>query len=168
MTDFVAMARTNFFQVLDPGALFDRLAVFDDLQIVADGQREIHSSCHEQMQVCLIAPDGFPTFETDDSSDEDVQIDLPSIVAPFLAPGEVAVFWEIGWEGLRQLHATAAVVDDLGNHETQGFSDLADRAGRMRQARQRDIGLQKVHPVFRPFRRVFGSRVGKPPDDLCD
>lgn len=119
MANYTADARTNYFRVKDEDAFRKAMEPYD-------------VSVHTRDQYfCLLADqgdcNGWPSWIIG-PNDEDIEVDLPQIVAPHLCDDSVAVFIEVGAEKLRYLVGHANAVDSTGKecHITlDGIYDLA-------------------------------------------
>jgi hypothetical protein len=122
MSHYVAVARSNYFNVRDVDALVDALP--DCIELVK-GDRPATRGL-----VALLSrgDGGWPTSIYDEDSDEDVEIDVARIVAAHLVDGSVAILEEVGFEKLRYLVGYATAVNAAGETRTVSLTDLEELA----------------------------------------
>lgn len=94
---------------------------------------------HEGDRVSLypLTLDGWPggeeEIETGSGDAEVVEIDFVAEVATFLAKGEVAIFFEIGFEGMQHLHGHAFAVNARGETVLSDLSEIYQRAQALKE-----------------------------------
>ena len=120
MANYYAYARSNYFRVKDLSA-FEALCRKWDLEKIAkeDGRVGflVNSEC------------GLNTsYHYDPETGEDVEANFEQELASHLAPGEVAVFMQIGWEKLRYLTGWAWAVNHEGKLVTCDIAEIYELA----------------------------------------
>lgn len=122
MANYYAAARSNYFTVDDPEALRAALSGLD-IELLADDDNDPN-------RVVLLCTNegGWPSWRYDEENDEDIEVDLPALVAPHLAEGQVAVLIESGAEKLRYVAGAAIAVNKRGDRVCVSLEDIYDQA----------------------------------------
>jgi hypothetical protein len=125
MANWAGSARTNYFKVKDPEAFKAEMAKYE-LEVWPSEPDS--SGCDpREGSFALGSHDewgGWPSSVWDEAADEDVEIDLTTLVSKHLAVGEVAIFMEIGAEKLRYLTGQAIAINAKGEHRTVNLDDI--------------------------------------------
>lgn len=124
MANYVATTRSNYFEVKD-------IAAFEDWCASRNLSHWRKDDCDPAAPLYAIADengDGWPSSIFDDEADEVVDIDLAAELAAHLAPGNVAVLIEVGFEKLRYLVGVAVAVHPDGRTLTTDLADIYDKA----------------------------------------
>jgi hypothetical protein len=122
MANYYATARSNCFQVKDPAMLKDALADLD-VEVVTDDPVD-----PRRVVLLCRADGGWPGWRYDEGKAEDIEIEVPALVAPHLTDGQVAVFLEAGGEKLRCVAGTACAVNNKGGRVEVSLEDIYDLA----------------------------------------
>jgi hypothetical protein len=123
MADYNASARSNYFQVKNPDALRREL---DGLEIEV-----LTNDAQDPRRVVLLCRSDhgcWPSSRYDEKTDDDVEIDLPTILAKHLTDGQVAVLMECGAEKLRFIVGLAVAVNNRGEQVCVSLDDIYERA----------------------------------------
>lgn len=105
MSNFNGTARSNYFRVKDAESFKEAMGALPDIDVwEKDGKFAISSD----------DPDTgtWPTSGYNYETDEEVEYDMPTEVAPHLADGEVCVLMEAGSEKLRYISGWAVAFDN--------------------------------------------------------
>lgn len=131
MSDYLCMARSNYFQVKDVAAF---LAAFAHLPVdiqTESGHRTPTADYTGRVGVFprddSYPPTGFTFWMDDEEDGTDGQValtDVLALIAPHLAANEVAVLHEIGHEKLRYLTAVAGAVNCEGVQQVWSMDDF--------------------------------------------
>lgn len=125
MANYTATARTNYFKVRDLEALEEALEPFE-IQVVRNTE--------QPDLVALLCQDsdgaGWPSYYYDDN-DDNVDVEIPQLVAEHLEPGHVAVFIEAGAEKLRYVTGHAIALNHEGDTRQISLSDIYAMAGEL-------------------------------------
>ena len=110
MANYYASCRSNYFRVKDEQAFVAAMADVPDVELF-----------NKDGFYCLLGngESGWPSFYLDED-DNDVEIDVVSLVSEHLADEEVAIFVEVGSEKLRYLDGFAVAINNKG--ETRSLS----------------------------------------------
>lgn len=131
MADWYGSARTNYFRVKDLEAFKAELG---------KPQYEVDIVELDPTSALTQVPGYIALFSTgekggwessyydDDVEDEWVEFDIPSIVAPFLIDGEVAVFIEAGAEKLRYITGFAEAINNKSERRLVTLSSIYELA----------------------------------------
>lgn len=125
MANYCGSARSNYFAVKDDGEFREAMAALPGIEVHED---------QDGGRVCLLEAEGvgWPYSLFDDDGNEEVDVDLPGIVAGHLTKNEVAVFMETGAEKLRYLVGVATAINSECERRTISLQDiygLADELG---------------------------------------
>ena len=130
MANYISACRSNYFKIGKPKEFLEWLAQVPDVEW---SQKESPDSPSD-MYGCLIGnnPDGagWPSWiytENEDGEEEERELDFFLEVSEFLAPGEIAVFEEVGSEKLRYLYGQAIAVRSDGEIISISLFDIYDR-----------------------------------------
>lgn len=117
MANYNAIARSNYFQVTDRDAFTAALQPYDV---------KITTSTSDPDRIALIceAEGGWPAWAIDDETDEDLELDLPALLAAHLVDGDVAVLMEAGAEKSRYVVGVAVAVNNRGDVKTIELEDI--------------------------------------------
>lgn len=123
MANYVATARSNYFEVKDPEAFKSWVANCPNVGLISkdDGTFAVYSD----------DPDSgsWPNYRFDEETgDYDEEFDFFAGVAEFLVDGEIAVFMEVGAEKLRYCNGYAIAVHSNGEYETLNLDRIYDFA----------------------------------------
>ncbi len=122
MANYHATARSNVFHVTDPDAFTAALADLD-IEVVADDPEDrarVFVLCH--------AEGGWPGWRHDEEKGEDIDVDVPAIVAAHLSDGQVAVFLEAGADKFQSVCGAACAVNNRGGRVALTFDAIYDHA----------------------------------------
>lgn len=125
MANWIGSSRSNYFLVKDLAA-FKAMVESQISELEVSGPEQ---SGERQGKVCLLISKGsdsgaLPNTRWDDEKDEDVEIDLPSLIAPHLVEGEIVVLQEIGAEKLRYLTGYSIAFDHTGERVEVSLRDI--------------------------------------------
>ncbi len=141
--NFEGTARTNYFRVKNLQTFAAFVARYSGLTIVQEGNPLTHFP-PKPARVCVLVEDtDGGTFPTDWTDDQGVQHDgelFVDGVSGFLMKGQVAVFMEIGHEGLRSLSGLALAVDWRGNFCSVDLDEIFVKAARHFGVKRTKIG----------------------------
>lgn len=136
MADYIANARSNYFQVKDP-EVFRADAARVGLE-VRNGDSE---------GAVMVTPDldavgdGAWPFETyDEETGDPEEFDLPQWLAGHLVDGQVAILQEVGSEKLRYLSGVSVAVNSKGETRVVTLSDIWEQA--------QELGENVTKPVL--------------------
>ena len=115
--------RTNYFRVKDLEALRAGLATLPDL--------ELHDDPRRGVAILNRASSGWPCVYHDESSGGFHEVDLPALIAEHLMPEQVAVFMEVGAEGLRELVGEAVAINAEGERASLSLDEIYMRAAEL-------------------------------------
>lgn len=121
MANYYASARTNYFEVKDDEQFEKVMGSYSGVELSKKENKYtiLSSDCNGA---------GWPSYQYDEESDEEIEIDLPAIVSAHLVEGEVAVFMECGAEKLRYLVGYAEAINSSGERESVSINDIYDVA----------------------------------------
>lgn len=109
--NYDSWARSNYFQVKDNEA-------FEAWCTLVDVQYEKESRDDGSILYGFISDNGsWPVDRYDEVTEEDVEVDFFAEVSEHLKDGYVAVFMEVGHEGMRYLSASAYAINNKGESE---------------------------------------------------
>ena len=110
MANYYASCRSNYFRVKDEQAFVAAMADVPDIELF-----------NKDGFYCLLGygESGWPSYSLDED-DNEVEIDVESLVSEHLADEEVAIFVEVGSEKLRYLGGFAVAINNKG--ETRSLS----------------------------------------------
>lgn len=118
MANYIASARSNKFRVKDIAAL--QAAMPDDV--------EVYTESIPDRQVCLLVNNsdgaGWPSAIYDEATDDWIDFDIETTVAPHLEDGEWCVIKEVGAEKLRYLIGYATAFNNKGEMYTISLDDI--------------------------------------------
>lgn len=118
MANYIASARSNKFRVKDIAAL--QAAMPDDVEVYIE-------SAPERL-VCLLVTNsdsgGWPSTIHDEATDDWLDWDVETAVAPHLEDGEWCVIKEVGAEKLRYLIGYATAFNNKGETFTVCLDDI--------------------------------------------
>jgi hypothetical protein len=127
MAQLVAKSRTNYFRVKD-----------------VDVFRESMNTCSltvrqsEDGRVCVLAEDTdcglWPTSIYDETLDDDVHVDVASLIAGHLERGQVCIIQEISYERLRSLTGWAMAINADGEERFIELSSIMSLAKELTDA----------------------------------
>jgi hypothetical protein len=123
MADYNATARSNYFQVKDPDVLSRELDGLDIVVLTDDAQDP-----RRVVLLCRGDHGCWPSWRFDEEGDDDVEVDLPAIIAKHLTDGQVAVLMESGAEELRFIGGVAVAVNNRGEQVCVSLDDIYERA----------------------------------------
>lgn len=119
MANYVAMTRSNYFQVKDRGA-FEGFCEQFELELISSGDKLgflVASECGEM-----------PIDQWDKTQEMYVEVDFLGLLAEHLADGQVAVVMEIGWENIRYLTGKALAVNFQGQQREIALAEIYQQA----------------------------------------
>ena len=118
MANYIAFARTNYFKVRDVEA-FEKVAGKIEVEIIesGDGDDTLYG-------LIWLGEGGWPNDLYDEDAGEYEPFDLYDEIGAVLAPGEVAIFMEIGYEKMRYLTGYAIAVHSSGEWTRIGLEDI--------------------------------------------
>ena len=98
--DYTGIARTNYFGVKDANAFIAWTETLNGIRVERRGDL-----------FALLTEEGWPSSRSTDDCDDE-ELDIVQEVIPHIADGVVAIFMEIGNEGLRYLVGIATAVNN--------------------------------------------------------
>jgi len=123
MANYMSACRSNYFKIGRPKEFMEWIGTFPD---VVFEQTESPDSLNDLYGMVYVDnPDGagWPTWRfTDDGEEEEV--DFFYELSQFLAPGEVAIFQEVGAEKLRYLFGQSIAVNHKGEILTVDLNEI--------------------------------------------
>lgn len=126
MATYFAVARSNYFKVKDPAA-FRAEADLYNLTV-----RDAVQPSQRAEGLVMVQPDGdgggWPSFVWDDELGDEVEVDVPALLARHLVEGQVAIIEEVGFEKLRYLCGFAVAVNNRGETRTVHLGDIRGQA----------------------------------------
>ncbi len=124
MANYVAMTRSNYFQVKDRGA-FEGFCELFELEVIKSG---------EQLGFIVDSGEGsIPTMLCDVETGEGIDIDFMGLLAEHLTDGQVAVVMEIGYEKMRYLTGRALAVNFQGQQQMVDLAEIYQQAQELGQ-----------------------------------
>ena len=122
MANYICSARSNNFKVGRPQEFLDWIATMSDVDFVEQDEDPAAKS----MVGCLLCygEGGWPCYVWDEETDTDRDIDFFAELAPFLAPGSIAVLMEVGSEKLRYLVGYAIAIRSTGETIELSLTDI--------------------------------------------
>lgn len=112
MAVYQASCRTNYFNVIDYSRFIKTMERVPQIKVVNKDGRVAILGNHS-------GGGGWPTFGLHAEP-----IDLPKLIAGFLAPGSVAIFMEVGAEGLNYLVGFAEAINSQGQRRKVDLSQI--------------------------------------------
>jgi len=123
MAQYIASARSNYFQVKDPNALRRELGDFD-----IEVRNDDPENPNRVVLLCDSEYGSWPSWRYDEQAADDVELDVAALVAGHLTPGEVAVLIESGAEKLRFIGGYAVAVNSSGDQVHLSLEEIYERA----------------------------------------
>jgi|LFRM01.1.fsa_nt_gb hypothetical protein len=116
MADYIAMIRSNYFQVKDPEK-FESFCKNYGLTLFR---------CEENEKMFY----GFYAYESmpDYDAEKEEEIDFPRELSKHLAEGDVAIIQEIGYEKMRYFVGYAVAVNSKGKTVTVSLNEIYEHA----------------------------------------
>lgn len=103
--DCITMARSNYFKVKDPAA-FKAFCDRMNCELIQDRDNpDLYG---------FVCEGGIPSYVWDEEADDEVDVDFVNELAKQLAPGAVAIYMEVGYEGHRSVGGIAVAVNSEG------------------------------------------------------
>lgn len=133
VANYYSSARSNYFKVGRPKEFMEWAKTIPNLQVDTPEKRSEPKDLVVMLYIDDVDGGGWPTYrfvtrvEGDDAYDEEVDIDFFQEVSEFLAPGEVAIFMEVGAEKLRYLVGHACAVNSDGDFIHVGLDDIYEK-----------------------------------------
>lgn len=129
MANWYGSSRSNYFLVKDLAAF--KAMVEAELPEVDVSQPE--TSAERAGKVCLTVSrqsdnGDWPSTRYDDEKDEEIEIDMPALIAPHLVEGEIVVLQTIGAEKLRYLSGDSVAFDHTGETIEVGINSIYEMA----------------------------------------
>lgn len=124
MANFVAMTRSNYFDVKEHSA-FKQFCDQFELELISSGDKVgfiVVSECGEM-----------PIDQWDETQGEYIEVDFLGLLAEHLADGQVAVVMEIGWENIRYLTGKALAVNAQGQQRQVELAEIYQQAQELGQ-----------------------------------
>lgn len=137
MANLVAVARTNYFRVVDIEAfkvLINGLSAGLDVAEGVGGDRI--------GKVCLIAECGWPDMIFDEDTDDDVEF-LP-LLQLHIAKGEIVVVTESGHESMRYCYGRAFAFTCHGILASVSTEDIYQLVGALLEREDHGLGIDKA------------------------
>ena len=128
--NYLSVGRTSYFRVKNDFAFNEWLDQYETLDAIKNDADGIY---------CLLAEDGFPNSRVNADGDDNEEVSIPQELAAHLLPGEVVVFQEVGYEGMRYVTGTAVAVDCSG---IIAEMDLAEIYGKV--SKIKDVSVESV------------------------
>jgi hypothetical protein len=133
--NYESQGRTSYFRVKDEEK-FLKFAKDLRLEVVTRKGRDEPGVNY----FCLLADEGFPTFKpSEDGVTENDEIDITSEIANHLYPGEIAIIFENGREGMRYLSGYSTAVDSNGSLVCVNLDDIYNKAADFFGKKYQDI-----------------------------
>lgn len=131
MANYQSACRSNYFKVGRPKEFMDWISSLPDVEFQAQNP----DSPDLIGMVYGVNPDGagWPTWREIEDEDGDYyeqEIDFFDELSQFLAPGEVAVFQEVGSEKLRYLYGQAVAVNHKGEQLSISLDNIYEQVER--------------------------------------
>lgn len=132
MANYVAGARTNYFEVKDVAAFKADFAKLE-VQVITPAHGTAQAKAFAEgtarnvanmVGLLSIAECGWPTFVHSQDGEDEAEVNVAEMVAGHLVPGEVAVFMEAGSEGSRYLVGTAEFITADGRTGSISLQDI--------------------------------------------
>jgi hypothetical protein len=121
MANYYASARSNYFEVKDEEAFLAEMNKIPGIEV--DGV----TFSDDVKRFCILGDDadgaGWTSFYLDED-DNEVEVDLPMVVADHLKDDEVAIFMEVGAEKLRYVIGYAVAVNNEGDIRTVSLDEI--------------------------------------------
>lgn len=124
MANYMSSCRSNFFKIGRPIEFMEWIQQFPDL--VFDDKAASPDSPQDMYGMLYVDnSDGasWPAWRWDED-DNEIEVDFFHEFSEFLAPGEVAIFQEVGAEKLRYLVGYSVAVNDKGEILTLNMNDI--------------------------------------------
>lgn len=126
MANYMSSCRSNYFKIGRPKEFMDWVSKLPDVVWEAKVSPDSPNDMYGMIYVSNPDGAGWPTWFYDDEDDEQ-ELDFFYEVSQFLAPGEVAVFQEVGAEKLRYLFGQSIAVNDKGEILTVSINDIFEK-----------------------------------------
>lgn len=134
MADYYAKAASNTFVVTDEAAFHATMAEVD---LVSD---RAPSGEAGRVYVYSESDHGtWPSERYDPETDDYVPLDIPALIARYLADGQVAVLKEAGAEKARYVGGVAIAINAAGETETVDLDEIYERAQHLGKGFARDV-----------------------------
>lgn len=129
MANYNCACRSSYFKIGRPKEFLEWLSTMPDL---AYSVKEQQTPDPKDFVVMIYVENsdqaGWPCSRYEDENAEDeIEIDFVQELSEFLAPGEVAIFMEVGNEKLRYLYGNACAVNDKGECLIVNLHDIYER-----------------------------------------
>lgn len=128
MANWYGAARSNYFRVKDHEAF--KASMSENGVDVFEGEGKTAGMVMVTPNTLVDDSGGWPRWRYDENTDEDVEIDVPELVAGHLAEGSVAVFMQCGHEKLRYLDGYAEAIDRTGKRIAVSLNDIFQMAAK--------------------------------------
>ncbi len=116
MANYIAMARSNYFKVKDVEAFKKRFHGMQDMEVIEDDEGRVGLMCNGE--------GAWPSDVFDEDSNEHVDYDFVKDLQSHLAPKQVVVLIEIGFEKMRYLVGQARAFTNRGPEIFIQLSDI--------------------------------------------
>lgn len=132
MANYYSTCRSNYFKIGRPKDFLEWVESMPDL-VFSSKDKQTEDPKDLVGMVYVDNPDGagWPTYRymkyEEGEYDDEVDIDFFQELSEFLAPGEVAIFMEVGAEKLRYLSGYACAVNSDGDFLQVTLNDIYDK-----------------------------------------
>ena len=127
MSNFNGTARSNYFRVKDAESFKQAMGALPDIRVWSRAGPE----GAENFAIASDNPDTgtWPTYGYNDETDEEIEYDMPTEIAPHLADGEVCILMAAGAEKLRYIGGWAVAFDNTDRPVVRvSLNDIYDMA----------------------------------------
>jgi hypothetical protein len=122
MSDYNVAARSNPFRVKDVDELRVELDPFEINVVIEDATQP------DRVVLLSSCEDGWPESATDPETGDDLELDLPMLLARHLVDGDVAVLLEAGYAWPDHITGSAVAVNADGDTTTLCLVDIFEQA----------------------------------------
>lgn len=119
MANYFATARSNEFVVKDIDAFIEALTPYDIGIWVDDPAAKVVSIYSTDLD-----DSGWPRYQYDEATDDYLECDVATVIAPHLKEDCVAILFEVGAEKLRYLIGTAYAINAKGETLTMSLDEM--------------------------------------------